>query len=80
MEERNEREQKVKALAPDLPVDPLQMRALPIISLLPLAAETASHVHARFAHTQTHTSAGSKTEREAYFSVQNGEKRRKKER
>lgn len=67
MEERNEREQKVKALAPDLPVDPLQMRAPPIISLLPLAAETASHIHARVMHTQTHTSVGSKTEREAYF-------------
>lgn len=48
--------------------------------LLPLAAETASHVHARVAHAQTHTSVGSKTEREAYFSVRNGENGGKKER
>lgn len=37
MEEKNKREQKVEALALDLPADPLQMRAPPIISNTPSA-------------------------------------------
>lgn len=74
-------ELKVKALALDLPVDPLQMRAPPIISHTPSAGSRNSFTRTcRVVHTQTHTSVGSKTEREAFFSVRNGEKGRKKER
>lgn len=57
MEEKNEREQKVKALALDLPVDPLQMRAPPIISHTPSAGSRNSFTRTctRRAHTNTHT-------------------------
>lgn len=61
-------ELKVKALALDLPVDPLQMRAPPIISHTPFADSRNSFTRTcRVVHTQTHTSVGSKTEREAFF-------------
>lgn len=58
MEEKNEREQKVKALALDLPVDPLQMRAPPIISHTPSAGSRNSFTRTctRRAHTNTHIS------------------------
>lgn len=74
------REQKVKALALDLPVDQVQMRAPPIIPYSPSAGSRNSLtcICTRRAHTDTHTSVGSKTEREAYFSVRDGEKGRKK--
>lgn len=69
------REQKAEALALDLLVDPLQMRAPPIIrTLLPLAAQANSHICARVAHTQK--SLGSKTEKEVSFLERRGERKR----
>ncbi len=55
MREENEREQKVKALALDLPVDPLQMRAPPIISNAPSAGSRQSFT--RTCTRRTHTNA-----------------------
>ncbi|KAF0022422.1 hypothetical protein F2P81_025334 [Scophthalmus maximus] len=68
MDERNERKLKVKALAFDLPADPLQMCALPVISHTPSAGSPKPlHTYMHVSHKQqTHSSVGSKTEREAY--------------
>lgn len=49
-------------------------------TLLVLASETDSHVHACVKRTQIHKSVGSETKRETYFSVQNGGKWNKGER
>lgn len=65
---------KEEALALELPVDPLQMCVLPIISkLLPLAAEAASHIHLSvslflsLSHTHTNLQISWQQNREGDF-------------
>lgn len=74
------KEEQAEILALDLHVDPLQMLLQSSRTLFPLTDAMASHVHARVTHAQTHASVGSETEKEAYFSVPNGGKYRKRER
>lgn len=70
IDERNEREQKVKALALDLPVDPLQMRTLPIISHTPSAGSRNSFTRTCMhrACTKTHNSWQQNREGGLFFS------------
>lgn len=77
-EEKNKREQKVDALALDLPVDPLQMRAPPIISNTPSAGSRGRFTHTCTcrAHTNTQISWQQHREGGQFFGERRGDRKR----
>lgn len=81
MDERNEREKKVKALALELPVDPLQMRAPPIISAHSFRwqpKQLHTYTHASRTHKDTHQLAAKQKGRPIFLSEM--ERRRERRR